>query len=111
MAPAYPQLTTYLNEAGTDGYLINAGGEDSNQYYLSGFRAMGNFVSLYVDGEVRLLVPDILISKMVTSIVSLSTLSLASTSKKRSLKLASSDMHVNTTMISGIVVPLLSSDE
>ncbi|WP_276256731.1 M24 family metallopeptidase [Halomontanus rarus] len=58
MAPAYPQLTTYLNEAGTDGYLINADGEDSNQYYLSGFRAMGNFVTLYVNGEVRLLVPD-----------------------------------------------------
>jgi Xaa-Pro aminopeptidase len=59
MAPSYPQLTTYLNEAGTDGYLIDADGEDSNQYYLSGFHAMGDFVTLYTDGDVRLLVPDL----------------------------------------------------
>jgi Xaa-Pro aminopeptidase len=59
MAPVYPQLTTFLNEAGTDGYLINADGEDSNQYYLSGFHAMANFVTLYTDGDVRLLVPDL----------------------------------------------------
>jgi Xaa-Pro aminopeptidase len=58
VAPTYPRLTTSLNETGTDGYLIHADGEDSNQYYLSGFHAMGNFVTLYVDGEVHLLVPD-----------------------------------------------------
>lgn len=59
MAPAYPQLTTYLTEAGTDGYLIDADGEDSNQHYLSGFHAMATFVTLYTDGKVRLLVPDL----------------------------------------------------
>ncbi|WP_254545461.1 M24 family metallopeptidase [Halomarina pelagica] len=59
MAPAYPRLRTHLDEAGTDGYLINADGEDSNQYYLSGFYAMSNFVTLYTDGEVRLLINDL----------------------------------------------------
>lgn len=57
MAPAYPQLTAFLNETETDGYLIDAAGNDSNQYYLSGFQ--GKSVTLYVDGEVRLLVPDL----------------------------------------------------
>lgn len=59
MAPAYSQLTTYLNEAGTDGYLIDADSEDSNQHYLSEFHAMGTFVTLYTDEEIRLLVPDL----------------------------------------------------
>jgi Xaa-Pro aminopeptidase len=56
MAPAYPQLTTSLDEAGTDGYLIDADGEDSNQYYLSGYYALDDFVTLYMDGEIQLLV-------------------------------------------------------
>lgn len=56
MAPVYPQLTTSLDEAGTDGYLIDADGEDSNQYYLSGYYAPDNFVTLYTNGEIRLLV-------------------------------------------------------
>lgn len=55
MAPGYPQLTRFLDAAGTDGYLID--GEDSNQYYLSGF--CGSSVTLYTDGAVRLLVPDL----------------------------------------------------
>jgi len=59
MAPAYPQLTTQLDDAGTDGYLVDADGEDSNQHYLSGFHALGNFVALYADDAVRLLVPDL----------------------------------------------------
>lgn len=59
MASLYPSLTTYLDEAGTDGYLIHADGDDSNQYYLSGFRDSGSFVTLYADGDVRLLVPDL----------------------------------------------------
>ena len=59
MAPAYPQLTAALDEAETDGYLIDADGEDSNQYYLSGFYASSNFTTLYADGEVWLLVPDL----------------------------------------------------
>ena len=37
------QLTTTLDETGTDGYLMDTNGEDSNQYYLSGFDAMGSF--------------------------------------------------------------------
>ncbi|WP_433631056.1 M24 family metallopeptidase [Halomicrococcus sp. NG-SE-24] len=59
MTSVYPQLTTFLKEAGTDGYLIDADGEDSNQLYLSGFHAMGDFLTLYTDGEIQLLVPDL----------------------------------------------------
>jgi len=59
MVSTYSQLLTVLNEAGTDGYLIDANGEDSNQYYLSGFDAMGSFVTLYTGEEIRLLVPDL----------------------------------------------------
>ena len=55
MAPRYPTLDTHLEETGTDGYLIDADGEDSNQYYLSGYHAPDNFVTVYADGEVRLL--------------------------------------------------------
>lgn len=66
MTVDYPQITTHLNETGTDGYLIDASGEDSSQYYLSGFHAMGNFISVYTDGEVRLLVPDLEYSRATT---------------------------------------------
>lgn len=59
MPSTYPRLSSHLENAGTDGYLVDADGEDSDQYYLSGFHAMGNFVTLYTDGEVRLLVPDL----------------------------------------------------
>lgn len=56
MAPAYDQLSRHVADAGTDGYLLDADGEDSNQYYLSGYHAPDNFVTLYTEGEVRLLV-------------------------------------------------------
>jgi Xaa-Pro aminopeptidase len=56
MAPTHPQLTASLDEAGTDGYLIDADGEDSNQYYLSRYYAPDDFVTLYTDGAIRLLV-------------------------------------------------------
>ena len=56
MTPAYPRLTSHLEETSTDGYLIDADGTDSNQYYLSGYHAPDNFVTLYADGSVSLLV-------------------------------------------------------
>ncbi|WP_336327432.1 Xaa-Pro peptidase family protein [Halovenus sp. HT40] len=54
MDPDLTQLDEYLDEAGVDGYLIDADSEDADQYYLSGFDAPDPFVTLY-DGEVRLL--------------------------------------------------------
>lgn len=59
MAPAYPQLTNHLDEAGTDGYLVVADGTDSDQYYLSGLDTSADFATLYAGGAVRLLVPDL----------------------------------------------------
>ncbi|MFC3477316.1 M24 family metallopeptidase [Halobacterium litoreum] len=59
MTDAYPALTGHLADAGTDGYLLDADGDDSNQRYLSGMDSLGEFVALYADGEVRLLVPDL----------------------------------------------------
>jgi Xaa-Pro aminopeptidase len=54
MDPDLTQLDEYLDEAGVDGYLIDADSQDADQYYLSGFDAPDPFVTLY-DGEVRLL--------------------------------------------------------
>jgi Xaa-Pro aminopeptidase len=48
------KLDAYLDDAGVDGYLIDAASEDSDQYYLSGFDAPDPFVTLY-NGEVHLL--------------------------------------------------------
>jgi Xaa-Pro aminopeptidase len=56
MTPAYPRLTSHLEGTDADGYLIEADGEDSNQYYLSGYHAPDDFVTLYADGSVSLLV-------------------------------------------------------
>ena len=56
MTPAYSRLTSYLEQTSTDGYLVDTDGEDSNQYYLSGYHAPDNFVTLYADGSVSLLV-------------------------------------------------------
>lgn len=67
MTTEYPQLSTHIDEAGVDGYLINAGGEDSRQYYLSGFHTIGNFITVYTDGEVRLLVSDLEYSRATTN--------------------------------------------
>jgi Xaa-Pro aminopeptidase len=56
MTPAYPRLTSYLVQTNTDGYLISADGEDSNQYYLSDYHAPDDFVTLYADDSISLLV-------------------------------------------------------
>jgi Xaa-Pro aminopeptidase len=66
MAPAYPRLTSHLERTNTDGYLIDADGEDSNQYYLSGYHAPDNFVALYADGSVSLLVSGLEYSRAKT---------------------------------------------
>lgn len=58
MDPDLSRLDTRLEDGGFDGYLIEAGGEESNQRYLSGFTAPDPFVTLY-DGEIRLLVSNL----------------------------------------------------
>jgi Xaa-Pro aminopeptidase len=55
MPDGYPALDAHLDDAGTDGYLVDATGEDETQYYLSGYHAPDEFVTLYADGEIRLL--------------------------------------------------------
>jgi Xaa-Pro aminopeptidase len=52
-------LTSHLEEANVDGYLVDAGGDDGDQYYLSGYHALDEFVTLYAEGRVVLLVPDL----------------------------------------------------
>ncbi|MBX0323555.1 Xaa-Pro peptidase family protein [Halomicroarcula sp. F13] len=56
MDPDLSALDEYLDETDTDGYLLDADSEDSDQYYLSGFDAPDPFVTLY-DGETHLLFP------------------------------------------------------
>lgn len=56
MTRADSRLAASLDEMNTQGYLIDADGADSNQYYLSGFDAPDSFVTLYSDGEIHLLV-------------------------------------------------------
>jgi Xaa-Pro aminopeptidase len=56
MIPDHLRLTSHLEQTNTDGYLIDADGEDSNQYYLSGYHAPDNFVTLYADDSISLLV-------------------------------------------------------
>jgi Xaa-Pro aminopeptidase len=56
MTPSYPRLTSHLERTDTDGYLIDADGEDGNQHYLSGYHAPDSFLTLYADGSVSLLV-------------------------------------------------------
>ncbi|MFB6082990.1 MAG: M24 family metallopeptidase [Halorientalis sp.] len=51
-------LDAFLEEAGVDGFLIDADGDDSDQLYLSGFSAPDPFHTLY-DGEVHLLVSSL----------------------------------------------------
>ncbi|MFB6206758.1 MAG: M24 family metallopeptidase [Haloglomus sp.] len=43
-------LDAYLDDAGVDGYLVDADGEDATQRYLSGFDAPDPYVTLYVPG-------------------------------------------------------------
>jgi Xaa-Pro aminopeptidase len=59
MTAPYPRLDTYLEQTNTDAYLVDADGEDSNQYYLSGYHAPDPFVTLYADGSVYLLVSSL----------------------------------------------------
>jgi Xaa-Pro aminopeptidase len=47
------ELDAYLDEAGVDGYLIEADSTEADQYYLSGFDAPDPFLTLY-DGAIRL---------------------------------------------------------
>jgi Xaa-Pro aminopeptidase len=54
MDPDLSALDAFLEDAGVDGYLIDADSQNSDQYYLSGFDAPDPFVTLY-DGSVHLL--------------------------------------------------------
>ncbi len=56
MDPDFAPLDDFLTDDDLDGYLIHAGGDDSDQRYLSGFDAPDPFLSLYADGSVSLLV-------------------------------------------------------
>lgn len=53
MEPDFTKLDSYLEETDTDGYLIDAASDDSDQYYLSGFDAPDPYLTLY-NGEVHL---------------------------------------------------------
>jgi Xaa-Pro aminopeptidase len=55
MEPDLSRLDAFLEDTGTDGYLVEADGDDSNQRYLSGFTAPDPFVTLYT-GEAHVLV-------------------------------------------------------
>ncbi|WP_335999157.1 M24 family metallopeptidase [Halorientalis halophila] len=58
MEPDLSPLDAFLAEAGVDGFLIDAAGDDSDQFYLSGFDAPDPFHTLY-DGDVHLLVSSL----------------------------------------------------
>ncbi|WP_136717843.1 M24 family metallopeptidase [Halorientalis salina] len=58
MQPDFSPLDSFLDEAGVDGFFIDAAGDDSDQLYLSGFDAPDPFHTLY-DGEVHLLVSSL----------------------------------------------------
>lgn len=55
MEPEFAALDEYLDTVDRDGYLLDAGSDDADQRYLSGFDAEG-FQSLYTGGETVLLV-------------------------------------------------------
>ncbi|XVH31038.1 M24 family metallopeptidase [Haloferacaceae archaeon DSL9] len=56
MDPDLSALAARLDDAGADGYLLDAGSTDSNQLYLSGFDAPDAYVTLYTPQETVLLV-------------------------------------------------------
>jgi Xaa-Pro aminopeptidase len=56
MTATYPRLSTHLDARGCDGYLVDADGDDSTQYYLSGYHAPDDFVTLYTADGITLLV-------------------------------------------------------
>lgn len=49
-------IDTHLTEAGVDGYCFDADGENSGQYYLTGFSAPDPFVSVYTQDGLFMLV-------------------------------------------------------
>lgn len=63
--PEFPAIDTALDAAGTDAYLVVADGDDSDQYYLSGFRMMAAHPTMYADTTVRTCVPDLEYSRAV----------------------------------------------
>jgi Xaa-Pro aminopeptidase len=58
MKPDLSALAESLEDAGVDGFLVDAASDDSDQLYLSGFDAPDPFHALY-DGEVHLLVSSL----------------------------------------------------
>jgi Xaa-Pro aminopeptidase len=50
------RLTEHLQQVGADGFLVDADGDDSDQYYLSGYHAPDAFVTLFTDDQVVTLV-------------------------------------------------------
>jgi len=56
MDPDLSALDDHLADAGVDGYLVDAGGADSTQRYLSGFDAPDPFTTVYTPGTVAILV-------------------------------------------------------
>ncbi|USZ68170.1 Xaa-Pro peptidase family protein [Halorussus salilacus] len=56
MEPDLSTLADALEDAGADGYLLDADSGDSDQLYLSGFDAPDAFVTLYTPEETALLV-------------------------------------------------------
>jgi Xaa-Pro aminopeptidase len=56
MEPDFSPLDDYLDEAGADGYLVDAASDDSTQRYLSGFDAPDPFLTLYTPDGTYLLV-------------------------------------------------------
>ena len=54
MDPDLSALDAHLADVPADGYLIDADGDDADQYYLAGFHAPDPFLTLY-DGSVHLL--------------------------------------------------------
>ncbi|GGL23458.1 peptidase M24 [Halarchaeum grantii] len=56
MDPDLSALDEFLSDAGHDGYLLHAGSDLADQYYLSGFDAPDPFVTLYTPETTALLV-------------------------------------------------------
>ena len=54
MDPDLTPLDAHLQTLGVDGYLLDADGDEADQYYVSGFHAPDPFLTLY-DGSVHLL--------------------------------------------------------
>ncbi|MFB6254315.1 MAG: M24 family metallopeptidase [Halobacteriaceae archaeon] len=53
------QLREYLSEVDCDGYMIDAGSDNSDQLYISGFSAPDPFISLFTPDHLALLVSSL----------------------------------------------------